>query len=88
MYIHLGGGTVVRDSEIIGIFDIDYCSTGKRTREFLALAQKSGEVVTTSDDLPKSFIVCAAGGERRVYISGISPATLTKRAKAGVRDLQ
>jgi hypothetical protein len=88
MYIHLGGGTVVREKEIIGIFDIDYCSVDKRTREFLAHAQKAGEVITTSDDLPKSFILTSSGGISRVYISGISPATLTKRAKAGVRDLQ
>ncbi|MEG0751719.1 MAG: DUF370 domain-containing protein [Oscillospiraceae bacterium] len=79
MYIHLGSGTVVQACDIIGIFDIDYCSTGKRTREFLTAAQQNGEVVTVSPELPKSFIVCEDSGKTTVYISGISPATLKKR---------
>lgn len=80
MYIHLGGKTVIKTSGIIGIFDIDYCSISKRTRAFLRSAEKSSEVVNVTEDLPKSFVVCETGGERTVYISGISPATLKKRA--------
>ena len=26
MYLHIGNGMVVDDREIVGIFDIDYCS--------------------------------------------------------------
>ncbi|NLC78966.1 MAG: DUF370 domain-containing protein [Ruminococcaceae bacterium] len=80
MYIHLGGKTVVKTDSILGIFDIDYCSISKRTRSFLRSAEKSGEIVNVTDDLPKSFVVCEAEGARQVYISGISPATLKKRA--------
>ena len=81
MYIHLGAGTVVNSRQIIGIFDIDYCSVEKRTREFLKKATQRGEVLNISEDLPKSFIVCNEGGKNTLYISGISPATLTKRAE-------
>lgn len=80
MYIHLGSGTVVNSRHIVGIFDIDTCSVEKRTREFLKNATRKGEVVNISDDLPKSFVVCRDGGKTTLYISGISPATLTRRS--------
>ncbi len=80
MYIHLGSGTVVRDRSIVGIFDIDYCSVSKRTREFLMKAQKNARVVNVTGELPKSFVLCEEDGKTTLYISGISPATLTRRA--------
>lgn len=82
MYVHLGSGTVVREQEIIGIFDMDYCSVGKRTREFLAKAQRAAQVVNVTDELPKSFVLCEGGGKTALYISGISTSTLTRRAQA------
>ena len=57
MYLHMGQDFIVREQEIIGIFDIDTTSTGKRTREFLELAENEGAVVSMSNDIPKSFIV-------------------------------
>ncbi len=84
MYIHLGRDTVVTFDSIVGIFDIDYCSVSKRTREFLNKAERSGSVVNVTDDLPKSFVVCGKGGKNTVYISGISPATLKKRAGSAI----
>ncbi len=81
MYIHLGKDTVVTDSEIIGIFDIDYCTTDKKSRKFLSLAEKNKKIVTVSyEELPKSFIVCKKKDRENIYISPISPETLKKRA--------
>ncbi|MBQ8995878.1 MAG: DUF370 domain-containing protein [Oscillospiraceae bacterium] len=83
MYLHLGNDVAVRTKEVIGIFDFDYCSVDKRTRLFLSKAQKNGEVVNVTKELPKSFIVTADGEEKKVYITNVSPATLAKR---GERD--
>ena len=80
MYIHLGRDTVVVSRDIVGIFDIDTSSVGKRTREFLKKAEDGGRVINVTDDLPKSFVLCRDGDGTKVYISGISPATLRKRA--------
>lgn len=80
MYIHLGSSTVVTIRSIVGIFDMDYCSVSKRTREFLRAAQENGKIVNVTDELPKSFILCREAGKDTVYVSGISPATLRKRA--------
>ncbi|WP_071431618.1 extracellular matrix regulator RemB [Angelakisella massiliensis] len=80
MYLHLGQDTVVRTSEIIGIFDMDNATVGKSTRQFLAQAEKRGQVVNVTGELPKTFVVCRdKRGEVRVYISQISSATLRKR---------
>ncbi|MBR5923588.1 MAG: DUF370 domain-containing protein [Clostridia bacterium] len=80
MYIHLGNNSIIKTEEIIGIFDLDNTTVSVRTREYLAKAQKNGNVTVTGNELPKSFIVAAnKKGENKVYISQLSPATLTKR---------
>lgn len=81
MYIHLGQGTVVKTSEIVGIFDLDSTTVSKHTRKFLNSAEKMGEVITVSYELPKSFAVCQKKGEKqRVYISQLATSTLFKRS--------
>ena len=80
MYLHMGQDFIVREQEIIGIFDIYTTSTGKRTREFLERAENEGAVVSMSNDIPKSFIVTDFPYET-VYLSPISSAALAGRAK-------
>ena len=80
MYLSIGQDMAVRDSAIIGIFDLDNTSTSPRTREFLAQAEKNGEVVPC-DELPKSFILTAEYGFNRVYLTEYYSATLEKRLK-------
>ncbi len=80
MYLPIGNDMSVRDTSVIGIFDMDNTSTSKRTREFLANAQKEGMVVPC-DDLPKSFLVTREYGMTRVYESTLSSTTLEKRMK-------
>jgi len=70
----------VRESSIIGIFDMDNTSTSKRTRSFLEKAEKQGQVVPC-DDLPKSFLLTAEYGFDRVYLTALSTQTLEKRLK-------
>ena len=80
MYLSIGNDMAVRDTSIIGIFDMDNTSTSKRTREFLSKAEKEGQVVPC-DDLPKSFVLTAEYGLDRVYLTSFSSATLEKRMK-------
>ncbi len=83
MYLHLGEQKVVKKRDIIGIFDMDSTTVMKSTRTFLNNAEKSGEAVTLSYELPKSFIVCkgASRDKKTVYISQITPQTLQKRSE-------
>ena len=79
MYLHLGQDTVVKDSEILGIFDLDTSTISKHTRDFLAKSEKSGNVVNVSEELPKSFILCSSKKGDKLYISQLSSKTLLKR---------
>ena len=85
MYINIGNDMAVRESALIGIFDMDNTTVSKNTRDFLAEAQTSGKVFNVSSELPKTFVVCRdAQGNETVYISQISAATLRGRVKNGL----
>ena len=92
MYLHLGQETVITTDSIVAMFDIDACTVSKKTRDFLAAAQKNskivverpqrdenGEVVNVSFELPRSFVVCRSKGKTTVYISQLSTKTLQGR---------
>ena len=80
MYLSIGNDMAVRDSSILGIFDLDNTSTSRRTQDFLENAEKEGQVVPC-DDLPKSFVLTSEYGFTRVHLTALSPATLEKRLK-------
>ena len=80
MYLSIGSDFSVRDSSILGIFDLDNTSTSKRTRELLSRAEREGEVIPC-DDLPKSFILTAEYGFSRLHLTALNAATLEKRLK-------
>ena len=80
MYLSIGNDMAVRDRNIIGIFDLDNTTVTERGREFLANAEKEGQVVPC-DDLPKSFVLTAEYGLNRVYLTSLGSATLEKRLK-------
>ena len=79
MYLHLGQNTAVRQSSVIAVFDMDNTTVSKKSREFLEIAERHGQIKTVSDELPKSYVVCENSGEITVYISPVSSSTLLKR---------
>ena len=86
MYLHLGQNTIVHDREIIGIFDLDITSKSHRTRDYLNRAERGGDVVNGSEELPKSFVVCAKPHNKEkqtVFISQLSSQTLLRRSETG-----
>jgi hypothetical protein len=80
MYLHLGQNVVVPIKTVIGIFDLDNTTGSHLTRAFLKNAEKAGQIVNISDDLPKSFIICTEGGQTKVYLSQLASSTLYKRS--------
>lgn len=84
MYLHIGQTEIIPQSRIIGIFDLDNASYEKRTREYLAKAEKEGTVLDIAGDLPRSFVVCDHPYHHQiVYLSQIGSKTLGKRAISG-----
>ena len=81
MILHLGQETVIKEEDVIGIFDLDSTTVSKKTRSFLTTKQKQGKIVPVSEELPKSFILAGKKNTREeiVYLSQLSTATLYKR---------
>ena len=80
MYLHLGSNISVPFQDIIGIFDLDNCSTSPITRSFLEAAEEEGMVIAVGEDLPKAAVVCCPEGSwQRVYLSPLASATLLRR---------
>jgi len=59
VYLHLGQNVGVPEEDVIGIFDLDNTTCSSITRKFLSYAQRAGQVIAVTDELPKSFIVCS-----------------------------
>ena len=88
MYLHIGQNELIPERRIIGIFDLDKCSYGKRTREYLSAAEKEGIVLDISGDIPKSFLVCDHPYHPQiVYLSQLNTSTLQKRAESARLEL-
>ena len=81
MYLDIGKDFSVRDSSIVGIFDLENTSTSARTREFLNHAEKEGQVVPC-DELPKSFLLTSEYGMPRIWLTEYNASTLEKRLKS------
>ncbi len=77
MYINIGEEFVLKDKDIVAVFDMDKATVGKITRDYLNDAQKNGKIIYAGYDLPKSFIVT----KDKIYISPLNTATILKRAQ-------
>ncbi len=75
MYIHLGNGKIIREREIVGVFDLDLSTLSKTTRAFLSQAEKEGRLEITSDEIPRSVIIT----EEKIYMSVLSPKVICGR---------
>lgn len=81
-YLHIGGDAVVSENEIVGIFDVDKITVFKVNRDYLSNAEKSGKIISVTQDLPKSCVVCCESGEysEKVFLSPLLTSTLFKRS--------
>ena len=77
------GGALVRARDILGVFDLANTTVMRDSRDYLSAAEKGGDAVTVSYELPRTFVVAVENGKRRVYISPVLSGTLLKRIKTG-----
>ena len=77
MYLYLGGDSVVKSDDIIGVFDMDTSTVNKATRDYLTEAERDKRIIYVNYDLPKSFMVC----NKNVYVCPLNTATILKRIK-------
>ena len=79
MYLHIGKDYIVKNNEIIGIFNINYV---KNTKEYKAMynnLDESGDIIKVSDSKAKAFILTENQGKRKAYITNIGVNTISKR---------
>ena len=81
MFIQIVEGKVLRKKEIIGIFDLETTSVSKKTREFLRINEKKGNVEYVSAEIPKTYIITESKLRKKVFVTQISSQTLQKRAE-------
>ena len=75
MYIHIGNNKVVRETEILGVFDLDSSTVSINTRNYLSNAQREKRVITLGYELPKSFIILK---NKEVYLSPLNTSSIIK----------
>lgn len=80
MYLHIGNNRNIREKHIIGIFDLDTSTISNITRKYLSDAQKRGEVESSTEEIPKSFILFMENGEQHVCFSQLSTSALIGRS--------
>lgn len=77
MYINIGNDTIIRSESIIGIFDLDNCTVTQKGRDFIN--DKRNKIVSVTNDLPKSFIICRENDKEIIYICQYQTSVLIKR---------
>ena len=78
MYLHLGGETVVKTSEVIAILNLDNILTSSSSREYLKSVELHKEIQGVHQDEAKTIVITTD----KVYKSPISSLTLMKRANS------
>jgi regulator of extracellular matrix RemA (YlzA/DUF370 family) len=76
MYINLGADNYITSQQIVGVFDADNATYGKKTLATLNILQSEDKLITITNDIPRSIVLTQDG---TAYLSALSSATLKKR---------
>lgn len=75
VFIHIGNGCVIKNKDIIGVFDLDNSTVMKTSREFINFEEKSGRIESIFEDIPRSFVLC----DKKTYLSSLNTASIIRR---------
>ena len=81
MYLHVGNNKIIRERDIIGIFDIDNSTISHTTRQYLARAESRGEVSAACEELPRAFVLYREGKNNKICFSQLSSTALLGRCE-------
>ena len=65
MFLHIGEGKLIKKRNVVGIFDLETTSVSKKTRDFLRINEKKGNIEYISDEIPKTYIICNSKKEKK-----------------------
>lgn len=86
MYLNIGKDTLIRQSDIVAVFDIDNATVSQITRDFVNEKKSGIKIENVCDDIPKSFVLCDKKGKKILYISQFSSQTLLGRIKKSILE--
>lgn len=78
MYLQLEMGESIDIDDIIGIFSLE-TETGEGTRILLKRKEDEKGVISLSNDIPKSIVLCDSVYGDRIYVSGLSCDSIRRR---------
>lgn len=81
MYIHIGKDLVIKEEDIIGIFNLDYIGNTKEYRKFKSNLEEQKLLKIITPNLGKTFILTESQGKSKAYITNIGASTIGKRKK-------
>ena len=77
---------MLRDSDIIGFFDIDGTHSSDRTKEFLKKYESEARTDLAGEDLPRSFVLSDETGEAVAVLTHISTWAIKNRVGGVISD--
>ncbi len=81
MFLHVGGSRIVFLNDLIGIFKIDL-NESQDNKNYLSTNQSAVTKISSNKERSKSFIV----SDNSIYLSPISPLTLSRRGNSSSRS--
>ena len=81
MYLHLGQDYIVPSQSVVAVFDMDTATVSKRTAALLERLQREGRILEIYDDLPRAAVLCEDALGEMLYLTGLSPQALQRRAE-------
>ena len=78
MYLHIGKDLIIKNHDIIGIFNIDYIKNTKEYKSMYKDLEEKGDILNISDELNKSFILLENEKKIKGYITKIGENTIAK----------
>lgn len=83
MYLHLGQDYIVPLYEVVTVFDMDTATASRRTRGLIERLQAEGRIIELYEDLPRAGVLCVSPLGEYLYLTGLSPQALQRRAEKG-----
>lgn len=80
MYIHIGKELIIKEDELIGIFNLDYIGNTKSYKNLKNDLEEKNNLKINSN-IGKTFILTEKDGFSKAYITNIGINTIDKRKK-------
>lgn len=74
MFLSLYNGYLLKEEDVIGIFDLDSATEMRDSRRFLRETEAQGKMRVAAKNIPRSFVVTSDA----VYLSHASASSMVK----------